>query len=79
VASFDRSRFKLLKLKFSMKSVQVPSCERPKSTLFLSCHVKSIILPISDIVTEVDEKIRETCKPCAHCSIKKAINSLLTV
>ncbi len=32
VASFDRSRFKLFTLEFSNKPVEVPSCERPKST-----------------------------------------------
>jgi hypothetical protein len=32
VVSFDRSPFKLLSLKFSNKSVQAPSCQRPKTT-----------------------------------------------
>ncbi len=32
VVSFDRSIFKLISLKFSNKSVQAPSCERPKTT-----------------------------------------------
>jgi hypothetical protein len=39
VVAFDRSPFKLFTLRFSNKSVQAPSCERPKTTqrnLFLS-------------------------------------------
>ncbi len=32
VVAFDRSPFKLFSLKFSTKSVQTPSCERPKTT-----------------------------------------------
>jgi hypothetical protein len=32
VVSFDRSPLKLFWLKFSNKSVQAPSCERPKTT-----------------------------------------------
>jgi hypothetical protein len=37
VVTFDRPPFKLFTLKFSNKSVQVPSCERPRTaqqTLF---------------------------------------------
>ncbi len=39
VVAFDRSPFKLFTLRFSSKSVQAPSCERPRTaprTLFLS-------------------------------------------
>jgi hypothetical protein len=39
VVAFDRSPFKLFTLRFSNKSVQAPSCERPRTaprTLFLS-------------------------------------------
>ncbi len=39
VVSFDRSPFKLFTLRFSNKSMQAPSCERPRTaprTLFLS-------------------------------------------
>jgi hypothetical protein len=39
VVAFDRSSFKLFTLRFSNKSVQAPSCERPRTaprTLFLS-------------------------------------------
>ncbi len=32
VAAFDRSPFKLFSLRFSAKSVQAPSCERPETT-----------------------------------------------
>jgi hypothetical protein len=32
VVSFDRSPFRLFSLRFSDKSVQAPSCERPKTT-----------------------------------------------
>ncbi len=44
VVSFDRSPFKLFSLKFLNKSVQTPSCERPKTTqrtLFLSFEIKN--------------------------------------
>jgi hypothetical protein len=44
VVAFDRSRFKLFTLRFSNKSVQAPSCERPKTTqrtLFLSFEIKN--------------------------------------
>ena len=44
VVAFDRSPFKLFSLKFSTKSVQAPSCERPKTTqrtLFLSFEIKN--------------------------------------
>jgi hypothetical protein len=46
---FDRSHFKLFSLRFSNKSVQAPSCERPKTTqrtLFLSFEINNCI-PIS--------------------------------
>jgi hypothetical protein len=46
VASFDRSPFKLFTLRFSNKSVQAPSCERPKTaprTLFLLFANKNCI------------------------------------
>jgi hypothetical protein len=32
VVAFDRFLFKLFTLKFSNKSVQAPSCEKPKTT-----------------------------------------------
>ncbi len=32
VVAFDRSPFKLISLRFSNKSVQAPSCGRPKTT-----------------------------------------------
>ncbi len=41
---FDWSRFRLFKLKFSIESVQTPSCERPKTaqrTLFLSFEINN--------------------------------------
>jgi hypothetical protein len=44
VATFDRSPFKLISLKFSAKSVQALSCERLKTTqrtLFLSFEIKN--------------------------------------
>ncbi len=44
VVAFDRSPFKLFSLKFSTKSVQAPSCERPKTTqqtLSLSFEIKN--------------------------------------
>jgi hypothetical protein len=49
LASFDRSPFKLFSLRFSNKSVQAPSCERPKTaqrTLSLLFANKNCI-PIS--------------------------------
>ncbi len=42
--SIDRSTFKLFLLRFSTKSMQVPSCERPKTSqqpLFLSFEIKN--------------------------------------
>jgi hypothetical protein len=42
VVAFDRSPFKLFTLRFSDKSVQAPSSERPKTTqrtLFLSFEI----------------------------------------
>jgi hypothetical protein len=44
VVLFDRSPFKLFSLRFSTKSVQAPSCERPKTTqrtLSLSFEIKN--------------------------------------
>jgi hypothetical protein len=44
VVAFDRSPFKLFSLKFSTKSVQAPTCERPKTTqrtLSLSFEIKN--------------------------------------
>jgi hypothetical protein len=44
LVSFDWSRFKLFTLKFSKESVQIPSCERPKTaqrTLFLSFEINN--------------------------------------
>jgi hypothetical protein len=42
--AFDRSPFKVFSLRFSKKSVQVPSCKRPKTTqqtLFLSFEINN--------------------------------------
>jgi hypothetical protein len=42
--AFDRSPFKLFTLRFSYKSVQAQSCERPKTsqrTLFLSFEINN--------------------------------------
>ncbi len=50
VVSFDRSPFKLYSLWFSYKSMQAPSCERPKTnqrTLFLSFAINNCY-PTSD-------------------------------
>ncbi len=44
VVAFDKSPFKLLTLRFSTKSVQAPSCNRPKTTqrtLFLSFEINN--------------------------------------
>jgi len=45
VVAFDSSPFKLFSLRFSTKSVQAPSCERPKTTTqrtpFLSFEIKN--------------------------------------
>ena len=44
VVAFDKSPFKLLTLRFSTKSVQAPSCRRPKTThrnLFLSFEINN--------------------------------------
>ncbi len=46
---FDRSPFKLFSLRFSIKLVQAPSCERPKTiqrTVFLSFEINNCI-PVS--------------------------------
>ncbi len=44
VVAFDKSPFKLFTLRFSTKSVQAPSCKRPKTTqrtLFLSVEINN--------------------------------------
>jgi hypothetical protein len=44
VVAFDKSPFKLFTLRFSTKSVQAPSCKRPKTTqrtLFLSFQINN--------------------------------------
>ena len=44
VRAFDRSLFKLFTLRFSSKSVQAPSCDKPKTTqrtLFLSFEINN--------------------------------------
>jgi hypothetical protein len=44
VVAFDKSPFKLFTLRFSTKSVQAPSCKRPKTTqrtLFLSFEINN--------------------------------------
>jgi hypothetical protein len=59
VISFGRSPFKLFSLKFSNKSVQAPSCERPKTTqrtLFL-LFANNICFPIALL-----------CRAAAHFS-----------
>ncbi len=46
VVAFDRSPFKLFTLRFSNKSVQAPSSERPKTTrrtLFLSFEINNCL------------------------------------
>jgi hypothetical protein len=46
VVAFDRSPFKLFRLRFSDKSVQAPSSERPKTTqrtLFLSFEINNCL------------------------------------
>jgi hypothetical protein len=46
VVAFDRSPFKLFSLRFSKKSVQAPSCRRPKTTqrtLFMSFAFKNCL------------------------------------
>ncbi len=65
VVEFDRSLFKLFTLRFSNKSVQAPSCGRPRTaqrTVFLSFEINNF-LPNSSIVSELYEKIRETFVP----------------
>jgi hypothetical protein len=61
VVAFDRSPFMLFSLRFSTKSVQAQSCERPKTyqrTLSLSFEIKNWF-PIA----EPYEKMRETYMP----------------
>ncbi len=44
MVAFDRSLLKLFTVRFSNKSVQAPSCKRPKTTrrnLFLSSEIKN--------------------------------------
>ncbi len=63
VVAFDRSPFKLFTLRFSNKSMQAPSCERPRTdqrTLFLSFESNNCF-PIT--VSDAYEKIWETCMP----------------
>jgi hypothetical protein len=46
VVAFDRSPFKLISLRFSNKSVQAPSCGRPKTTqrtMFLSFEINNCL------------------------------------
>jgi hypothetical protein len=46
VVAFDRSPFKLISLRFSNKSVQAPSCGRPKNTqrtMFLSFEINNCL------------------------------------
>jgi hypothetical protein len=61
VVAFDRSPFKLFSLRFSTKSVQAPSCERPKTTQrTLSLYISNQeLFPNIGIVSELYEKIPE--------------------
>ncbi len=43
VVSFETTRFKLFTLKFSNKSMQIPSCERPKTTQRSLWHLNTKI------------------------------------
>ncbi len=62
--AFDRSPFKLFTLRFLSKSMQAPSCEKPKTTqqtLFLSFEINNCF-PITYSVGGL-WKILETCMP----------------
>ncbi len=65
MVEFDRPPFKIFTLRFSNKSVQAPSCERPRTaqrTVFLSFEINNFF-PNSSIMMELYEKIRETFMP----------------
>jgi hypothetical protein len=55
--AFDRSPSKLFSLKFPNKSMQAPSCERPKTTqqtLFLSFEINNCFQLCNSIVSDGD-------------------------
>jgi hypothetical protein len=54
VVAFDKSPFKLITLNFLTKSVQAPSCMRPKTTLFLSFEINNCFHSVG---------VHETCMP----------------
>jgi hypothetical protein len=60
LVSFDWSRCKLFTLKFSKESVQIPSCERPKTaqrTLFMSFDFNTVVPLTSACSTCQREKV----------------------
>ncbi len=77
--AFDRSLFKLFTLRFSSKSVQAPSCEKPKTTqrtLFLSFEINKLI-PNNGIASEAYEKSRKLVCHVVNSNI--AIDTLPTL
>ncbi len=76
---FDRRRFQLFTLKFSNKSVQSSSCERPKTaqrTLFLSFEVNNCF-PIAVLRRSLMKKSAKLA--CHRVNSNVAIGSLPTL
>jgi hypothetical protein len=67
VVAFDRSSFKMFTLRFSNKSVQAASCERPRTaprTLFLSfANNNCFQIEVLRRSCMKKQKIREACAP----------------
>jgi hypothetical protein len=78
VVSFDKSPFKLFTLRFSTKSVQAPSCKRPKTTQrtpFLSFEINNWF-PITVKCWRLIKKCRKLA--CHVLNSNIAIGSLQT-
>jgi hypothetical protein len=79
VVSFDGSSFKLILRKFSNKSVQAPSCKRPKTTqrtLFLSFEINNCF----PITVKCRSFIKKSAKLACHVvNLNIAIGSLPTL
>ncbi len=79
VVAFDRSPFKLFTLRFSNKSVQTPSCERPRTaqrTLFLSFESNNCF----PITVQCRRLMKKSGKlPCHVVNSNIAIGSLPTL
>jgi hypothetical protein len=79
VVAFDRSPFKVFLLRFSKKSVQAPSCKRPKTTqqtLFLSFEINNWF-PITVLCRRLIKKSRKLA--CHMVNSNIAFGSLPTL